>query len=312
MSDERRPDYSRSVFVNCPFDEAYRPLFEVIIFTIADCGFRVRSALEVSDSGLARIERLYRIIRSCRLDIHDLSRNVLSETAPLPRFNMPLELGIFLGAKTFGDDVQSTKVCLVLDRDRYQYQRYISDIAGQDIAAHGEEPRELCRTVRDWLSTQIASSIPTVCFIWDRYVTFTRQLDDACLRARQRRQELSYADYIKHVAAFPSDAPDVLEGPMIGSVENPTRSQVESLLGKLPGGDDSFPILSKSGSGLTYIQTHGGSSVLFIVEYQDGAVERHFRARGRYPLQTVIDLFVRYAERDETWLSLVPWERYEL
>jgi hypothetical protein len=91
---------------------------------------------------------------------------------------------------------------------------------------------------------------------------------------------LSYADYIKHVAVFPSDAPDVLEGPMIGSVENPTRPQVELLLGKLPGGDDSYAILSKSGSGLTYIQTHGGSSVPFIVEYQDGAVERHFGLAG--------------------------------
>ena len=30
---------------------------------------------------------------------------------------MPLEMGIFLGAQTFGDEMQRTKVCLVLDRD---------------------------------------------------------------------------------------------------------------------------------------------------------------------------------------------------
>jgi hypothetical protein len=29
--------YASSVFVNCPFDEGYRSLFESIIFAIHDC-----------------------------------------------------------------------------------------------------------------------------------------------------------------------------------------------------------------------------------------------------------------------------------
>jgi hypothetical protein len=42
--------YANSVFVNCPFDPAYRPLFEAVVFATYDCGFYPRCALEVDDS----------------------------------------------------------------------------------------------------------------------------------------------------------------------------------------------------------------------------------------------------------------------
>lgn len=42
---------------------------------------------------------------------------------------MPLELGLFLGAKRYGTGKQRTKLCLILDRERYRYQKYCSDIA---------------------------------------------------------------------------------------------------------------------------------------------------------------------------------------
>ena len=50
---------------------------------------------------------------------------------------MPLELGLFLGAKRFGGTDQRSKKALVLDREPYRYQTFISDIAGKDIHAHG-------------------------------------------------------------------------------------------------------------------------------------------------------------------------------
>jgi hypothetical protein len=50
---------------------------------------------------------------------------------------MPLELGMFLGCKGYGGAAHATKVCLVLDVDQYRYQKFVSDIAGNDIRAHG-------------------------------------------------------------------------------------------------------------------------------------------------------------------------------
>src|SRR5688572_7093124 len=97
----RTPPYAKSVFVNCPFDDEYLPLMEAIVFTVSDCGFVVRSTQELDDAGEVRIEKIIRIIGESKYGIHDISRTELN-AAGLPRFNMPLELGLFLGARKFG------------------------------------------------------------------------------------------------------------------------------------------------------------------------------------------------------------------
>lgn len=61
---------------------------------------------------------------------------------------MPLELGIFLGAKQFGSSKQKRKKALILDREKYRYQGFCSDIGGQDVRAHGDDPEEAIRLVR--------------------------------------------------------------------------------------------------------------------------------------------------------------------
>jgi hypothetical protein len=68
----------------------------------------------------------------------------------LPRFNMPLELGAFLGARRFRS-IKAKKVTLVLDTERYRYREFCSDISGQDIQAHNKNPLEAIKVVRNWL-----------------------------------------------------------------------------------------------------------------------------------------------------------------
>src|ERR1043166_8044058 len=122
------------VFINCPFDDLYRPIFEAIVFAVHDCGYIARSSLEVTDASQVRIEKIATIIGPCRFGIHDISRTELDRDTQLPRFNMPLELGLFLGAKRFGSARHRSKTCLILDVDRYRYQKFISAIAGHYIA----------------------------------------------------------------------------------------------------------------------------------------------------------------------------------
>jgi len=141
--------YNKNVFINCPFDPAYKPLFDAIVFAVCDCGFVARCALEEDDGSQIRVQKIYDIISKCRLGIHDLSRVGLDRGSRLPRFNLPLELGAFLGAKYFGGSEQRTKTCLILDTEKYRYQRFISDIAGQDIRAHGNDPRGIIPIVRN-------------------------------------------------------------------------------------------------------------------------------------------------------------------
>ena len=102
--------YEISVFVNCPFDKKYKAtLFPAIIFTIQDCGFIVRSALEVDDAITNRLDNIFSIIQSSKYGIHDISRTNTDPVTHLPRFNMPLELGIFLAAQKYGTKEQKKR-----------------------------------------------------------------------------------------------------------------------------------------------------------------------------------------------------------
>lgn len=196
-------DYNDNVFINCPFDEDFRKLFYAKVFAIFDCGFRARCALEEDDGGEVRIDKISKIINQCRYGIHDISRTELSKTNKLPRFNMPLELGMFLGARKYGDSHQKKKNCLITDKEPYRYQIFISDIAGQDIRQHNNEPNKAIKVIRDWL--RVASkrtTIPGGSVITDRYATFKNELPDICAVANIKEDELTYNDYATFVSEW--------------------------------------------------------------------------------------------------------------
>ena len=108
----------RDVFVNCPFDHDYDKIFDAIVFAVIRSGFRPRSALENDDSGQVRIVKIAEIIAECPFGIHDISRTECDGNPPLQRFNMPLELGLFLGAKTYGRPSLRKKKTLILDTEK--------------------------------------------------------------------------------------------------------------------------------------------------------------------------------------------------
>lgn len=78
---------------------------------------------------------------------------------------MPFELGLFLAAKKFGASPQDRKKILILDRTRYRYQKFLSDIGGQDIKAHGDGPENLVRIVRGWLRLNSTAPCPSETFV---------------------------------------------------------------------------------------------------------------------------------------------------
>lgn len=198
----RFDDYDINVFVNCPFDSKYKPIFEAIVFTIIQCGFRARCALEIDDASQVRIDRIFSIIEECRLGIHDLSRTEVDSLTRLPRFNMPLELGMFLGAKRMGDDLQSRKSCLIFDRDQFRYQRFISDIAGQDIRAHQLRVAGAISATRDWLRAAVQRNVPGGQAICRQYGKFRRQLPRLCRGLQLELAELTFNDYTNIVTEW--------------------------------------------------------------------------------------------------------------
>jgi hypothetical protein len=191
---------SASVFINCPFDKQYQPIFDAIVFCVVACGFEPRCTLELTDAGEVRIENIYRLIAQCNHSIQDISRTeVEDQPFRLPRFNMPLELGIFLGAKRFGRR-SSRKRCLIMDRAPYRYKRFISDIGGQDIKAHYTKPVNAIRHVRDWLqSAPGKAAIPGGTKIWQDYQRFRRELPVIAEEAQLDPAQLTFIDYLQLV-----------------------------------------------------------------------------------------------------------------
>jgi len=187
--------YRSSVFINCPFDEDYKSLFDAIVFAVHDCGFVARCAFEVDDGAQVRIDKILDIIEACRFGVHDLSRTELDGDTGLPRFNMPLELGLFLGARRFGNKGQREKRALILDRERFRYRAFCSNIAGQDPRAHDGEVRRAIVLVRDWLRNSMKNSIPSGSMIFDRYSRFLVDLPDLCAEENLDVGHLIYNDY---------------------------------------------------------------------------------------------------------------------
>lgn len=191
-------DYLNNVFVNCPFDAQYNSMFEAIIFAIHDCGFIARCAREEEDSGDLRFDKLVRIIDDCKYGIHDISKADLDAATGLARFNMPLELGLFMGARRYAEKTHynKDKKTLVLDSEQYRYQQFISDLAGTDISSHQNDIELLIIRVRDFLFNNTKrKSIASGPYICERFHAFIDFLPDLCDSMHWDRDSLTFVGY---------------------------------------------------------------------------------------------------------------------
>jgi hypothetical protein len=195
-------DYEKNVFINCPFDDEYTPIFEAIVFTIQACGFSAMCARSRINSGEVRLQKILEIIGECRYSIHDLSRTELDRTTALPRFNMPLELGIDIGCRAYGNGY-GQKSFLIFDRDQFRFQSYVSDIAGQDIANHEDDPNRAIGRIRDWLRTEAAlNSLPGAKTMQLKYADFRKVLPSMCEQYNLDISALTFADFLFVVGAW--------------------------------------------------------------------------------------------------------------
>lgn len=192
-------DFEQDLFVNCPFDSAYLPLLQSLIFTILECGFKPRIALEGADSGEVRFHKIRTLIRSCRFSIHDISRIEPLRDGDLPRFNMPFELGLDLGGRYYGTRHLKRKQCLILERDRYRYQKVLSDLAGNDVRAHQDDPVILVTEVRNWLRVAAERSLPSGSSIWKRYSAFSGELKDTFSLRHYSSRDIEVLEIVEYM-----------------------------------------------------------------------------------------------------------------
>ena len=176
-------------------------MFDAMVFAITDLGFVARSAREEDDGGDFRLAKIQRIIEQCKYGIHDISAVKLDGTYKLPRFNMPLELGLFLGCKRYGSNHQRRKISLIFDREPYRYQIFISDIAGQDIHSHGNDVKTAIGALRTWLATASKRTrMPGGQDIFDRYKRFQADFPALCKELKLKPAEVTFKDLRQMIA----------------------------------------------------------------------------------------------------------------
>lgn len=195
-------EWRLAVFVNCPFDEGFRPMLDAIVFAVRFCGYTVRSALEAQDSGELRLTKITRLLAASRFSLHDISRVELDKSSGLPRFNMPIELGIALGMKHLGRPNVRDHRLLVLDTERYRYQQFASDLAGVDISAHGGAPARVITAVRDFLASAHVRHLPGGDAIAEAHASFTTALPALAAIERQSVAALTFAERLRHIDVF--------------------------------------------------------------------------------------------------------------
>ncbi|MGH8613742.1 MAG: hypothetical protein ACREYF_17420 [Gammaproteobacteria bacterium] len=188
--------YEDCVFLNVPFDKQYLKILHAICFAIHDCGYVVRIAVETTDTHTTRLNKILSIIEQSKHCVSDLSRMDLGSSG-YPRFNMPFEAGLWWGAFRFGRSPHPHKRLLVMDVDSKRYQGALSDIAGQDIQSHSNDPEKAIACVRTFLASDgDRRQLPGAASICKRHSEFRKQLPKMAGAAHLRLTELRSLNYI--------------------------------------------------------------------------------------------------------------------
>lgn len=194
---------SKNVFINCPFDNEYFKLLKPLLFCIIYIELSPKIS-ETSDSGEIRLHKIKDLISISNYSIHDLSRMEPLKDNELPRFNMPFECGIDFGIRLSNPDLYKDKKFLILEKERYRYQKVISDIAGNDIMAHHNEPEQIIKVIRNWFKP-ILIKIPYHKEIWLAYNEFEFDYEAILNKEGYDPKDinsLTFSDLIENITAW--------------------------------------------------------------------------------------------------------------
>nr|MDC2856666.1 hypothetical protein [Ningiella sp. W23] len=115
--------------------------------------------------------------------------------------NMPFELGIDYGAKALKGDKWKNKQLLVLEKERYRYQKALSDLSGSDIKNHDDEPSKIVKVVRDWFVATENIRVDSGNKIWSKFNEFNAYLYDQAVEidGHDNVDELQVVEVIRHM-----------------------------------------------------------------------------------------------------------------
>src|SRR5271155_2770047 len=90
--------------------------------------------------------------------------------------------------------------------------------------------------------------------------------------------------------------------------DDPDQEALADAISSIDGEKITFALLERDG--LTYIQTCASGDATFILEYQEGSTDKHFRCPDEaLTKERVTRAFQKYARGDETWRADFSWEK---
>lgn len=214
----KHENYHKNVFINCPVDDKYFDLLQTLVFTICYYGFIPRISLESSDSGQLRLDKIIQLIKESKYSIHDLSRLQSKTINEYYRLNMPFELGIDFGLRKFNQEYEDKKT-LILETEKYDYMKAISDINGFDIKNHSDTPLQLIKCIRSWFSETVSvANMNTSNKVYSDFIEFNTDLflikrnkylgkhnsTEAEKFAKQEIEEMTIPEYILEIERWKS------------------------------------------------------------------------------------------------------------
>ncbi len=131
-----------SVFLNIPYDGAFENLYLAYIVGLTQLGLQIKATLAVPNQG--RLSTIIKLIEESEFSIHDLSR--IEASRGVPRFNMPVELGLALYRSHVTNGRHRV---FVFESTRYRAQRSTSDVNGIDPQIHSGTPKGLMSGLRN-------------------------------------------------------------------------------------------------------------------------------------------------------------------
>jgi hypothetical protein len=151
------------VFLNIPYDEEFSSLYIAYIVGLFQLDLVPHIASEIPGPK-RRLDRIFELIQSCQYSIHDLSRVEVSVTPTgLPRFNMPLELGMTI---TWANIHPESHIWSVWESEPNRLQRSASDLNGTDPYIHTGTADGVLSELRNAFRRDRAPSVPQMLTVY--------------------------------------------------------------------------------------------------------------------------------------------------
>jgi len=131
-----------TVFLNIPYDLEFQDLFLGYVVGLIQLGLRPIRTLAIPYHD--PLDAIINLIDSSNYSIHDLSRT--ESTEGIPRFNMPLELGLALHRR---HETRGKHQVYIFESKPYRTQQSTSDVNGIDPYIHHGKPGEIMTQLRN-------------------------------------------------------------------------------------------------------------------------------------------------------------------